>query len=147
MASLKLNGVNKVYPSGTLALYDINLETSDREFLVVVGAEESGKSTFLRVIAGLEDVTDGQIFIDGKDVTECAPKDRDIAMVFKNDTLYPSLNVYDNMAFGLRMRKASATLIDQRVKSAANILGLADILYRKPKTLTGAVSYTHLRSH
>lgn len=138
MASLKLNGVNKVYPSGTLALYDINLETSDREFLVVVGAEESGKSTFLRVIAGLEDVTDGQIFIDGKDVTECAPKDRDIAMVFKNDTLYPSLNVYDNMAFGLRMRKASATLIDQRVKSAANILGLADILYRKPKTLTGA---------
>ena len=71
MASLKLNGVNKVYPSGKLALYDINLETSDKEFLVVVGAEESGKSTFLRVIAGLEDVTDGQIFIDGKDVTEC----------------------------------------------------------------------------
>lgn len=138
MASLKLSGVNKVYPSGTLALYDINLETSDREFIVIVGAEESGKSTLLRVIAGLEDVTDGQIFIDGKDVTEVEPKDRDIAMVFRNDTLYPALNVFDNMAFGLKMRKASPTLIEQRVKAAANILGLTDILYRKPKTLTGA---------
>lgn len=138
MSSLKLSGVNKVYPSGTLALYDINLETSDRELIVIVGAEESGKSTLLRVIAGLEDVTDGQIFIDGKDVTELAPKDRDIAMVFRNDTLYPSLNVFDNMAFGLKMRKASPTLIEQRVKAAANILGLTDILYRKPKTLTGA---------
>lgn len=138
MSSLKLHGVNKIYPSGTLALYDANLETSDKEFLVVVGAEESGKSTLLRVIAGLEEVSEGQIFIDGKDVTEVAPKDRDIAMVFRNNTLYPSLNVFDNMAFGLKMRKASPALIEQRVKAAANILGLTEILYRKPKTLTAA---------
>lgn len=138
MSSLKLNGVNKIYPSGTLALYDANLETADREFVVIVGAEESGKSTLLRVIAGLEDVSEGEIFIDGKDVTEVEPKDRDIAMVFRNDTLYPALNVFDNMAFGLKIRKASPTLIEQRVKAAANILGLTDILYRKPKTLTSA---------
>ena len=122
MSSLKLNGVNKIYPSGTLALYDANLETADREFVVIVGAEESGKSTLLRVIAGLEDVSEGEIFIDGKDVTEVEPKDRDIAMVFRNDTLYPALNVFDNMAFGLKIRKASPTLIEQRVKAAANIL-------------------------
>lgn len=136
MSGLKLHGVNKMYPSGTLALYDANLETTDKEFLVIVGAEESGKSTLLRVIAGLEDVSEGEIFIDGKDVTEVEPKDRDIAMVFRNDTLYPALNVFDNMAFGLKMRKASPALIEQRVKSAANILGLSEILYRKPKTLT-----------
>lgn len=136
MSSLKLHGVNKLYPSGTLALYDANLETAERELLVIVGAEGSGKSTLLRVIAGLEDVSEGEILIDGKDVTEVEPKDRDIAMVFRNDTLYPVLNVFDNMAFGLKMRKASPTLIEQRVKSAANILGLTDILYRKPKTLT-----------
>ncbi len=138
MSSLKLNGVNKIYPSGTLALYDANLETGDKEFIVIVGAEESGKSTLLRVIAGLEDVSEGSILIDGKDVTEDEPKDRDIAMVFRNDTLYPALNVFDNMAFGLKMRKASPVIIEQRVKAAANILGLSDILYRKPKTLTSA---------
>ena len=138
MSSLKLQGVNKLYPSGTLALYDANLETGDKEFVVIVGAEESGKSTLLRVIAGLEDVSEGSIFIDDKEVTDVDPKDRDIAMVFRNNTLYPALNVFDNMAFGLKMRKASPTLIDQRVKAAAKILGLEDILYRKPKTLTGA---------
>ena len=138
MSSLKLHGVNKIYPSGTLALYDANFETTDKEFIVIVGAEESGKSTLLRVVAGLEPVSDGQIFIDGKDVTEVEPKDRDIAMVFRNDTLYPALNVFDNMAFGLKMRKASQALIEQRVKATANILGLTDILYRKPKTLTAA---------
>ena len=138
MSSLKLHGVNKIYPSGTLALYDANFETTDKEFLVVVGAEESGKSTLLRVIAGLEEATEGEVFIDGKDVTEVDPKDRDIAMVFRNNTLYPALNVFDNMAFGLKIRKASSTLIEQRVKAAAKILGLEDILYRKPKTLTAA---------
>ena len=127
-----------MYPSGTLALYDAKLETGDKEFVVILGAEESGKSTLLRVIAGLEDVSEGQIFIDGKDVTELEPKDRDIAMVFRNDTLYPSLNVFDNMAFGLKIRKAPTALIEQRVKSAAKILGLEDILFRKPKTLTSA---------
>ena len=138
MSSLKLHGVNKMYPSGTLALYDAKLETGDKEFVVILGAEESGKSTLLRVIAGLEDVSEGQIFIDGKDVTDLEPKDRDIAMVFRNDTLYPSLNVFDNMAFGLKIRKAPSALIEQRVKSAAKILGLEDILFRKPKTLTSA---------
>lgn len=138
MSSLKLHGVNKLFPSGTLALYDANLETAEKEFVVIVGAEGSGKSTLLRVIAGLEDVSEGEIFIDGKDVTDVEPKDRDIAMVFRNNTLYPALNVFDNMAFGLKLRKASPALIEQRVKSAANILGLTDILYRKPKTLTSA---------
>ena len=138
MSSLKLQGVNKIYPSGTIALYDANLETTDKEFLVVVGAEESGKSTLLRVIAGLEECSEGQIFIGDREVTEVEPKDRDIAMVFRNNTLYPALNVFDNMAFGLKIRKASQTLIEQRVKAAAKILGLEDILYRKPKTLTAA---------
>ena len=138
MSSLKLQGVNKVYPSGTLALYDANLQTGDREFLVILGAEESGKSTLLRVIAGLEDVSEGQIFIDDKEITEVEPKDRDIAMIFRNDTLYPTLSVFDNMAFGLKIRKASSALIEQRVKAAAKILGLEEILYRKPKALTSA---------
>ena len=138
MSSLKVKGVNKIYPSGTLALYDANLETSDKEFVVIVGAEESGKSTLLRVIAGLEEVSDGEIFIGDKDVTEVDPKDRDIAMVFRNNTLYPALNVFDNMAFGLKIRKTSPALIEQRVKAAAKILGIEDILYRKPKTLTAA---------
>ncbi len=138
MSSLKLQGVNKLYPSRTLALYDAGLETAEKEFVVIVGAEGSGKSTLLRVIAGLEYVSDGEIFIDGKDVTEAEPKDREIAMVFRGDTLYPALNVFDNMAFGLKMRKASPALIEQRVKATANILGLTDILFRKPKTLTSA---------
>lgn len=138
MSSLKLQGVTKIYPSGTIALYNANLETAEKEFVVVVGAEESGKSTLLRVIAGLEEASEGQIIIDDKDVTEVEPKDRNIAMIFRNDTLYPALNVFDNMAFGLKIRKASTALIEQRVKSAAKILGLEDILYRKPKTLTAA---------
>ena len=138
MSSLKLQGVNKIYPSGTLALYDANLQTGEREFLVILGAEESGKSTLLRVIAGLEDVSEGQIFIDDKEITEVEPKDRDIAMIFRNDTLYPTLSVFDNMAFGLKIRKASPALIEQRVKAAAKILGLEEILYRKPKALTSA---------
>lgn len=138
MASLKLNGVNKIYPSGENALYDINLETKDKEFIVIVGGEASGKSTFLRVIAGLEEASSGEIYIDNKDVTEVDPKDRDIAMVFRSSTLYPALNVFDNMAFGLRLRKAPQTLIEQRVKAASAILGLNDVLYRKPKTLTAA---------
>lgn len=138
MASLKLSGIDKIYPSGTLALYDINLETSDREFIVILGAEESGKSTLLRVIAGLEEASSGKIMIGGKDVGELEPKDRDVAMVFRSNTLYPALTVYDNMAFGLRQRRASQALIDQRVKSVAGILGLTEVLYRKPKTLTAA---------
>ncbi len=138
MSSLKLTGVNKVYPSGTAALYDINFETRDREFLVIVGGEKSGKSTLLRVIAGLEEASSGNVFIDGKDMNEVLPKDRDVAMVFRSSTLYPALTVYDNMAFGLKLRKAPQALIDQRVKAASNILGLNEVLYRKPKALTAA---------
>lgn len=136
MASLKLNGVNKVYPSGALALYNVNLELSDKEFVAVVGAEKSGKSTLLRVIAGLEDVTSGEISIGGKDVTDADTKERDVAVVFRNDTLNASLTVYDNMAYGLKMRKAPEVLIDGRVKAAAAVLDLTDVLNRKPKQLT-----------
>lgn len=138
MSSLTLKGVSKVYPSGTTALYDISLSMDDKEFIVLVGDEKSGKTSLLKVIAGLEDVTAGTVEIDGKDVTEVEPKDRDITMVFRGDTLYKALNVYDNMAFGLRLRKAPQALIDQRVKAAANILGLTEYLYRKPKVLTSA---------
>ena len=138
MASLKLSGVNKVYPSGETGLYDINLEAKDKEFLVIVGADGSGKSSLLRVVAGLEDATSGSVFIDDKDMVDVEPKNRDIAMVFQSSTLYPSLNVFDNMAFGLRLRKAPEALVQERVKIVANILGLTDILYRKPKVLNAA---------
>ncbi len=138
MAGLVLKGVNKVYHSGALALYNVNLHLGDGEFIAVVGGEKSGKTTLLRVVAGLEKADGGKIELDGKDITEFEPKDRDVAMIFNSNTLYPSLNVYENMAYGLRMRKASPALIDQRVKSAAEILGLNDLLTRKPKTLTSA---------
>jgi multiple sugar transport system ATP-binding protein len=136
MANLKLKNVNKIYPSGALALYNVNLELSDKEFVAIVGAEKSGKSTLLRVIAGLEDISEGEIYIGEREVSSVDPKDRDIAMIFQNNTLYPALNVFDNMAFGLRLRKASSAVIEQRVKVAAEMLGLSDILYRKPKALT-----------
>lgn len=138
MASLKLNGLDKVYPSGTVALYDINLETAVSEFLVILGADASGKTTLLRTIAGLEEASDGEIIIDGKNLTEAEPKDRDVAMVFRSSSLTPTATVYDNMAFGLKVRKTPQTVIDQRVKAAANVLGLNDVLYRKPKVLTAA---------
>lgn len=138
MSGLNLNGITKIYPSGATALYDVSLEAGDREFLVILGGEKCGKSSLLKVIAGVEDASSGSIFIDGKDLTGVEPKDRDVAMVYRGDTLYPSLNVYDNMAFGLRLRKAPQALIDKRVKSAADILGLNEILYRKPKVLSAA---------
>lgn len=138
MSNLKLSGINKIYPSGETALYDINLETRDKEFIVLVGGESSGKSTLLRIIAGLEEATDGTVYIDGKDMTDVDPKDRDVAMVFRSNTLYPALTVFENMAFGLKLRKAPQSVIEQRVKVAANILGLTEVLYRKPKILTAA---------
>lgn len=138
MASLKLSALSKVYPSGETALYDINLEARDKEFLVIVGGEKSGKSTLLRIVAGLEDATDGSLLIDGKDMTDVEPKDRNIAMVFKASTLYPALSVYDNIAFGLKLRKAPQSLIDQRVRTVAELLSLTSVLFRKPKALTAA---------
>lgn len=138
MSGLNLNGITKIYPSGATALYNVSLEAGDREFLVILGGEKCGKSSLLKVIAGVEDASSGSVFIDGKDLTGVEPKDRDVAMVYRGDTLYPSLNVYDNMAFGLRLRKAPQALIDKRVKSAADILGLNEILYRKPKVLSAA---------
>ena len=138
MASLKVSGADKIFPSGSLALYDINFEAKDKEFLVALGGEASGKSTLLRVIAGLEDCSDGKIFIGDKDMTEAAPKDRELAMIFRTDSLSPALNVFDNMAFGLKMRKAPQALIEQRVKATAAILGLSDLLYRRTKSLTAA---------
>ena len=98
MASLKINGLNKVFPSGETALYDVNLEAADKEFLVFLGGDNSGKSTLLRIVAGLDDASSGTVEINGKDMTDVEPKNRDIAMVFKNNTLYPALNVFDNMA-------------------------------------------------
>lgn len=138
MASLKVVNLNKKFPSGETALYNVSLEAEDREFLVILGAENSGKSSLLRVIAGLEEATSGEVFIDGKDVTEAEPKDRDIAMVFKSAALYPTLNVFDNMAYGLRLRKAPEALVKERVNAVAEILGLKDVLLRKPKALTSA---------
>lgn len=135
MANLRLNSVSKIYPSGALALYKANLQLADSEFIAVVGGEKSGKSTLLRVIAGLEEATDGQIIVGGKDVTKADARERDIAMIFQGNSLYPSLNVFENMAYGLRLRKTAQTVIEQRVKAAAEVLGLTDILYRKPKML------------
>lgn len=138
MSGLKLTSVNKTYPSGAAALHDINLEVRDNELLVVTGGEACGKSTLLRVIAGLEDVSSGNIFIDGKDVTDEGTKERDVAMVFKNVSVDPGLTVAENLAYGLKIRKVSQTVIDVRVNAVANLLGLNEVLTRKPKALTAA---------
>lgn len=138
MAGVKLSGVSKVYPSGNLALYDINFEARDKEFLVVLGGEKSGKSSLLRVIVGVEEPTSGIVMFDGKDAADLGPDQRDVAMVFKGDSLFKGLTVFENVAFGLRRRKFPQSVVEQRVKAVANILGLNDMLYRKPKILTAA---------
>ena len=137
MASLLLKGVYKVYPSGVTAVTDFNLDIKDKEFIVFVGPSGCGKSTTLRMIAGLEDISKGELYIDEKLVNDVVPKDRDIAMVFQNYALYPHMSVYDNMAFGLKLRKVPKAVIDERVKEAAAILGITDYLTRKPKALSG----------
>ncbi len=124
MAELKLNHIYKIYDNKVTAVEDFNLHIEDKEFIVFVGPSGCGKSTTLRMIAGFEEISKGDIFIDGKRVNDVAPKDRDIAMVFQNYALYPHMNVYDNMAFGLKLRKFQKDEIDQRVKEAAKILGL-----------------------
>lgn len=137
MAKLTLSGISKTYPNGFEAVKDFNLEIEDREFVIFVGPSGCGKSTTLRMIAGLEDISEGTLMIDGKVMNNVEPKDRDIAMVFQNYALYPHMTVYDNMAFGLKLRKVPKKEIDIKVKEAARILGLEDLLNRKPKVLSG----------
>ncbi len=137
MAEVVLKNVTKVYEGGQLAAKDINIEVKDKEFVVLVGPSGCGKSTTLRMIAGLEEITEGELFIDGKKVNDVSPKDRDIAMVFQNYALYPHMSVYENMAFGLKLRKFDKNEIKERVNEAARILGLEDYLDRKPKALSG----------
>ena len=137
MAGLNLVNIRKEYDKGVVSVQDFNLEIRDKEFLVLVGPSGCGKSTTLRMIAGLEDITAGDLFIGDKRVNDVSPKDRDIAMVFQNYALYPHMNVYDNMAFSLKLRKMKKADIKKRVDNAAQILGLEDYLYRKPKALSG----------
>ncbi len=137
MSSLNLKNIYKVYPSGVTAVTDFNLDIEDKEFIVLVGPSGCGKSTTLRMIAGLEEISSGELYIDGILVNNRAPKDRDIAMVFQNYALYPHMTVYDNMAFGLKLRKMPKEEIDARVKEAARILGIEMYLSRKPKALSG----------
>ena len=137
MASLSLKDVCKVYPNGYKAVQNFNMEIADKEFIIFVGPSGCGKSTTLRMIAGLEDISSGTFMIDGKVMNDVEPKDRDIAMVFQNYALYPHMTVYDNMAFGLKLRKVPKDEIDKAVKEAARILDLSHLLDRKPKALSG----------
>lgn len=137
MAHVELRNISKIYDGKTKAVNNVNLTVNDHEFVVLVGPSGCGKSTTLRMIAGLEDITEGEILIDGKIVNEQPPKDRDIAMVFQNYALYPHMTVYENMAFGLKLRKFPKDEIKERVNYAAKILGLEDLLNRKPKALSG----------
>ncbi|GIX06806.1 MAG: sugar ABC transporter ATP-binding protein [Candidatus Poribacteria bacterium] len=137
MANVRLEHVTKVYPGGVVAVRDATFEVRDREFVVLVGPSGCGKSTILRMIAGLEEITEGDIYIDERRVNDVLPKDRDIAMVFQNYALYPHMTVYKNMAFGLKLRKTPKEEIDRRVREAADILGIAHLLDRKPRALSG----------
>jgi len=137
MATVELNNISKIYDGNVKAVDSINIDVKDREFVVLVGPSGCGKSTTLRMVAGLEDITGGELKIDGKVVNDVPPKDRDIAMVFQNYALYPHMSVYDNMAFGLKIRKFPKDEIDQRVREAAKILDIEELLERKPKALSG----------
>ncbi|MBO4563604.1 MAG: sn-glycerol-3-phosphate ABC transporter ATP-binding protein UgpC [Clostridia bacterium] len=137
MASLSLVNLKKVYDNKVVAVDDFNLEIEDKEFIVFVGPSGCGKSTTLRMIAGLEEISSGELYIDDRLVNSVAPKDRDIAMVFQNYALYPHMTVYENMAFALKLRKTPKKEIDVKVREAAEILGITDLLDRKPKALSG----------
>ena len=137
MASLSLQHINKTYPNGFQAVKDFNLEIEDKEFIIFVGPSGCGKSTTLRMIAGLEEISGGTLKIGDKVMNDVEPKDRDIAMVFQNYALYPHMTVYDNMAFGLKLRKVPKDQIDKAVREAARILDLDKLLDRKPKALSG----------
>jgi multiple sugar transport system ATP-binding protein len=137
MARVVLENVSKIYPGDVHAVKSISLEITDKEFVVLVGPSGCGKSTTLRMIAGLEEISDGAIFIGDRKVNDVPPKDRDIAMVFQNYALYPHMSVYKNLAFGLKLRKYPKAEIEQRVQSAAQILGIQELLDRKPRALSG----------
>ena len=137
MASVLLKNIYKRYQGGVVAVSNFNLEIADKEFLVLVGPSGCGKSTTLRMIAGLEEITEGELYIGDKLVNDVAPKDRDIAMVFQNYALYPHMTVFDNMAFGLKLRKTPKDEIKRRVEEAAKILDLSHLLDRKPKAMSG----------
>jgi len=137
MAGLKLKNIQKKFPNGFIAVNDFNLDIDDKEFVILVGPSGCGKTTTLRMIAGLEEISEGELYIDEKMMNDTAPKDRDIAMVFQNYALYPHMSVYDNMAFGLKLRKTPKAEINKRVHEAAKILDIEHLLDRKPKALSG----------
>ena len=137
MATVSLKNIKKVYDGGVVAVDNFNLEIADKEFVVLVGPSGCGKSTTLRMIAGLEEITEGELYIGDRLINDVAPKDRDIAMVFQNYALYPHMTVYENMAFALTVRKEKKDVIKQKVQQAAEILEITDLLDRKPKALSG----------
>ena len=137
MANLSFQNIKKVYDNSVVAVQEFNLEIADKEFIVLVGPSGCGKSTTLRMVAGLEEITGGELYIGGKKVNTTPPKDRDIAMVFQSYALYPHMTIYDNIAYGLRLRKFPKRVIDQKVREAAEILDISELLKRKPKALSG----------
>ncbi|MCC8075858.1 MAG: sn-glycerol-3-phosphate ABC transporter ATP-binding protein UgpC [Clostridiales bacterium] len=137
MSEVVLKNLKKVYDNKVTAVHDVNLTIADKEFIVLVGPSGCGKSTTLRMVAGLEDISDGELYIDGKLCNDIAPKDRDIAMVFQNYALYPHMSVYDNMAFALKLKKTPKDEIDKKVREVAEILDITQYLERKPKALSG----------
>ena len=137
MATVSLKGIKKIYDNKVTAVHDFNLEITDKEFIVLVGPSGCGKSTTLRMVAGLEDISEGDLLINGKRMNDVEPKDRDIAMVFQNYALYPHMTVYENMAFALKLRKVPKDEIDKKVREAAEILDITQYLERKPKALSG----------
>ncbi len=137
MANVTLKNIKKVYDKNVVAVQEFSLDIADKEFVVLVGPSGCGKSTTLRMVAGLEEITSGEIYIGDTVVNDVPPKDRDIAMVFQNYALYPHMTVYENMAFALKLRKATKQEIDEKVKEAAEILGITELLQRKPKALSG----------
>ena len=137
MGAIDIKSAGKIYPNGTRALEDVSITINDGEFVVLVGPSGCGKTTLLRMVAGLEDITEGEIAIGDKTVNEVAPKDRDIAMVFQNYALYPHMSVFDNMAFSLKLRKLAKNEIEKKVKDAAKTLEISELLDRKPKALSG----------
>ncbi len=137
MASVVLKNIYKKYPGGVTAVNDFNLNIADKEFVVLVGPSGCGKSTTLRMIAGLEDISNGEFLIDGKRANEQGPRERGVAMVFQSYALYPQMNVYDNIAFGLELQGADEDYIDEKVRNTARILGLTDYLDRMPRALSG----------